>query len=102
MISSNAVACRTGRSAGFVPLGIWPAYVPCTRVAIGAAETGAVGDGLAERIDRRKPVTRRQPDDLFSSIEFLRVVLLFCALAGAFSPSLGRQFQPCNPGRPKS
>jgi hypothetical protein len=74
----------------------------CTRVAIGAAETRAVGDGLAERVDRGKPLTRRQPDDLFSSIEFLRVVLLFCALARAFSPSLGRQFPPCNPGRPKS
>jgi len=31
MISSNAVACRTGRSAGFVPLRIWPAYVPAWR-----------------------------------------------------------------------
>jgi hypothetical protein len=47
-------------------------------------------------------LTRRQPDDLFSSIDFLRVVLLFCALARAFSPSLGGQFPPCNPGRPKS
>jgi hypothetical protein len=36
------------------------------------------------------------------SIEFLRVVLLFCALARALSPSLGRRFPPCNPGRPKS
>ncbi len=50
---------------------------------IGAAEAGAVGDGLAERVDRGKSLTRRQPDDLFSSIEFLRVVLLFCALARA-------------------
>ena len=31
MISSNAVGCRTGRSAGFVPLRIWPAYVPAWR-----------------------------------------------------------------------
>ena len=73
-----------------------------TRVAIGAAESGAIGDGLAERVDRGKPLTRCQPDDLFSSIEFLRVVLLFCALGRAFSPSLGRQFPLCNPGRPKS
>jgi hypothetical protein len=67
-----------------------------------AGEARAVGDELAEWVDRGKPVTRRQPDDLFSSIELLRVVLLFCALAGAFSSSLGRQFPPCNPGRPKS
>jgi hypothetical protein len=73
-----------------------------TRVAIGAAETGAVDDGLAERVDRGTPLTRRQPDDLFSSIEFLRVVPLSCALARAFSPSLGGQFPPCNPGPPKS
>ena len=99
MISSNAVAGRTGRSAGFVPLRIWPAQV---RVAIGVGEARAVGDELAEWVDRGKPVTRRQPDDLFSSIEFLRVVLLFCAFAGAFSPSVGRQFPLCNPGRPKS
>jgi hypothetical protein len=73
-----------------------------TRLAIGAGEARAVGDELAGWVDRGKPVTRRQPDDLFSSIELLRVILLFCALAGAFSSSLGRQFPPCNPGRPKS
>jgi hypothetical protein len=79
-----------------------------TRVAIGAGEARAVadqaarGDELAEWVDRGNPVTRRQPDDLFSSIDFLRVVLLFCAVAEAFNPRAGRQFPPCNPGRPKS
>src|SRR5258706_16426949 len=42
----------------------------CTRVAIGAAETGAVGDGLAERVDRGKPLTRRQPDDCSAQLNF--------------------------------
>jgi hypothetical protein len=42
----------------------------------------AVGDELAEWVDSGKPVMRRQPDDLFSSIEFLREVLLFCTRMG--------------------
>ena len=69
MISSNAVACRTGRSAGFVPLGIWPAYVPCTRVAIGAAETGAVGDGSdghGGSLDREVPIVEHKLDGDFA------------------------------------
>jgi hypothetical protein len=48
MISSNAVACRTGRSAGFVPFRIWPAR--CDRRRRG---------WRGRRRTRGKPLTRR-------------------------------------------
>jgi hypothetical protein len=48
MISSNAVACRTGRSAGFVPFRIWPAR--CDRRRRGWRR---------RRRTRGKPLTRR-------------------------------------------
>src|SRR5712672_834092 len=67
----------------------------CRIVDVRPARNRTRGEGRS-----REAFNAAQPDDLFSSIEFLRVVLLFCALARAFSPSLGRQFPPCNPGRP--
>ena len=65
---------------------------------IGAAEAGAVGDGLAERVDRGKPLTRRQPDDLFSSIEFLRVSSAVLRSRRSVQSKFGQAISAVQPG----
>jgi len=48
--------------------------------------------------DCGKPATRPQPDDLFSSIDFLRVVLLCCADRGSPQSTCGQAISAVQPG----